>query len=221
MVDRKIDAVIFDLDGTLLDTIDDLADSCNMALRENGLKEHSRDEIQSFVGNGIGVLMEKAVPGGKENPLFANVLLSMKKAYSMHWRNKTRPYDGVMDLLDSLKKGNVKVGIVSNKPDRQVKELAELFFSGYMDIGCALGEMESLGIKRKPAPDSVLRVLEILKTKKENAIYVGDSDVDILTARNAGMDCLSVCWGFKTKDFLMEHGARVLVDHPMDILKLI
>ena len=217
---KKIEALIFDLDGTLLDTIDDLADSCNMALEENGLHPFTRDEIQSFVGNGLGVLVEKVVPGGKNNPLYENVLLSMRRIYASNWHNKTKPYGGIKELLESLRRIGVKIGIVSNKPDAQVKELAELFFSGLIEPCNAVGEKESEGIKRKPAPDSVFHVLEKMGVKKENALYAGDSDVDILTAKNAGMDCISVCWGFRTKDFLIENGAGLMVEKPSDILNL-
>ncbi|MBQ1661311.1 MAG: HAD hydrolase-like protein, partial [Treponema sp.] len=127
---KNIEAIVFDLDGTLLDTIDDLAYCCNAALMENGLPTRTRDEVLSFVGNGLGVLIDKAVPGGRGNPLYEKVLYSMRKIYSENWHNRTKPYDGIQNLLEALSRRSVKVGIVSNKPDAQVKELAELFFSG-------------------------------------------------------------------------------------------
>lgn len=218
MENKKIKAIVFDLDGTLLDTLDDLADSCNLALKENGLPEHTRDEIRNFLGNGMGVLIEKAVPDGRKNPLYESVGASMKKFYKQNWLNKTKPYRGIENLLAELKRLDIKIGIVSNKPDAPVKDLAKMFFSDHMDIENAVGEKESQGIKRKPAPDSVLHVLKRLGVEKENAIYVGDSDVDIRTAENAGMDCISVCWGFRSKDFLMENGAKILIENPEEIL---
>lgn len=218
---KNIEAIVFDLDGTLLDTIDDLAYCCNAALMENGFATRTRDEVLSFVGNGLGVLIDKAVPGGRGNPLYEKVLSSMRRIYSENWHNRTKPYDGIQNLLEALSRRSVKIGIVSNKPDAQVKELAQLFFSGTVDVEFCVGEREADGIKRKPAPDSLLHVLEKMGVEKNHALYVGDSDVDIMTARNAEMDCVSVCWGFRTRDFLIESGATVLVESPMEILNLI
>lgn len=214
-------AVIFDLDGTLLDTLEDLADSCNKALSDNGLETYSLDQIKSFVGNGLGVLIEKTVPDGKNNPLYEKVLKDMQEIYSKNWRNKTKTYCGIENLLSELRSRKMKLGIVSNKPDPRVKDIAGIYFQGFVSPDCAVGEMENLGIKRKPAPDSVFHVLDVLGVKKEDSIYVGDSDVDIMTAENAGMDCISVTWGFRTRDFLIEHGGHLLVDSPQEILDLL
>ena len=217
---KGLEAIIFDLDGTLLDTIDDLADSCNMALKKNRVPERTRDEIQAFVGNGLGMLIERAIPDGRKNTLYGKILSDMRDIYSRNWHNRTRPYDGIMDMLKGLSEHNVQIGIVSNKPDAQVKELAGLFFDGLVDVRHAVGEKESEGIKRKPAPDSVLHVLDLMCVDRSKAVYAGDSDVDVMTARNAGMECISVCWGFRTRDFLVSNGAKILVEKPDEILEL-
>ena len=218
---NDIRAVVFDLDGTLLDTLADLADSCNATLREFNFPERSLDEVRNFVGNGIRRLMERAVPGGESNADFERTIIRMKEIYSENSLNKTKPYPGIMEMLDGLKKRDVKIGIVSNKPDPEVKHLASVFFADYILPCAAVGEKESEGVRRKPAPDSVFAVLKNLSVEKENAFYAGDSDVDIATAKNAGMPCVSVCWGFRSRVFLMEHGAKVLVSTPNEILDLI
>lgn len=217
----KVDAVIFDLDGTLLDTLEDIADSCNESLSELGMPSRGIDEVRSFVGNGLGVLMERAVPGGKTNPLFREALSLMHRNYARNSRNKTRPYDGVLDLISALNERGIKTGIVSNKPDAQVKELAGIYFKGLINPEDAAGENEAAGIKRKPAPDSVLAVMRSLGVSADRCVYVGDSDVDIQTARNSGLPCISVCWGFRTREFLEEHGATVLVSKPEDIMDIL
>ncbi len=213
-------AVIFDLDGTLLDTLDDLVDSCNKTLTELNMPQRSKQEIQGFVGNGLGVLMELAIPNGKENPFYKEALSLMRKNYAENSNNKTKPYSGIMNLLQKLNQNGIKTGIVSNKPDAQVKELTALYFNNFIEQNAATGENEACGIKRKPAPDSVFKVMENLGTTKEETVYVGDSEVDIETAKNAGLKCISVCWGFKTEAFLKGNGASVLVHTPEEILKI-
>ena len=221
MNNQKIDTVIFDLDGTLLDTLQDLCDSCNKTMQSLGFPQHSLDQVRSFVGNGLGVLIEKAIPQGKANPLFNKALETMRTNYSQNWHNKTAPYQGIAGLLTELKKRGYKCGIVSNKPDEQVKQLNELFFSETISTNCAIGEKESLGIRRKPYPDSVIQVLKNLGSTKSQAVYVGDSDVDLKTASNSGLPCISVTWGFRSRDFLLEHGAQKLIDTPQELLNLI
>ncbi len=216
----KFKAVIFDLDGTLLNTLDDLADSCNQVLEKNGFPTHTIDEVRMFVGNGLGVLIEKALPSGKENPQYQKVLQEMRETYANNWQNKTRAYDGVLDLINELSSCGVKMGIVSNKPDAQVKELASLYFKG-IPASCAIGEKESEGIKRKPSPDSVFAVLKKLGVEKHEALYVGDSDVDIKTANNAGLFCVSVLWGFRSEDFLKANGAKCFIKTPSELLEIV
>ncbi|MBQ0167988.1 MAG: HAD family hydrolase [Treponema sp.] len=208
----KYSAVIFDLDGTLLDTLEDLAESCNFAMKSCGFKEHSIEAVRSFVGNGYSRLIELAVPDGKNNPLYQQALKAGKDYYSKNWQNRTKPYEGILSLVSELNAAGIKTGIVSNKPDAEVKKLAALYFPKQITEETAIGEKEAEGIRRKPFPDSVNRVLEILRVKKENALYVGDSEVDIETARNASIDCLSVSWGFREKSYLIEKGAVHIAD---------
>lgn len=213
----KYEAVIFDLDGTLLNTLEDLTDAVNAALRKNSMRDHTLEEIRGFVGNGIGKLMERAIPGGRENPVFEKAFEDFKMYYGKHCRDKTVPYPGVMDMLCNLKEKKIKMAIVSNKADFAVKELREVYFSGLIEI--AAGEKE--GIRRKPAPDMVHYVLQEMDCPVEKAIYVGDSDVDIMTAENSGMECISVSWGFREKGFLLKHGARKVIDTPNEIIKIL
>lgn len=212
-------AVIFDLDGTLLDTLEDLTDSCNQALAQFGCPPHTVDEVRQFVGNGLGVMMEKALPGGKANPVYEKALDSMKKIYAGNYRNKTKAYPGVLDLIERLKARGIKMAIVSNKPDEQVKELAALYFSS-IPQEAAIGENEAAGVRRKPAPDSVYTALKALGEDMSAAVYIGDSDVDMATARNAGLPCISVSWGFRTREFLTAQGADPIVDTAEEVLSL-
>ena len=213
----KYDAIIFDLDGTLLDTWRDLRVSVYYALTLHGYPERTLEEIRTFVGNGVRNLMTKALPGGVENPKFEQIFSDFKAHYAVHFRDLTCPYDGIMGLTDELSRRGVRMAIVSNKSDAEVKKLNELFFGGKFDS--AIGERP--GVARKPAPDSVLATLETLGIAKERAVYVGDSEVDIRTARNANLDCIAVTWGFRTREELIEAGATVLIDKPLDILDLL
>lgn len=206
--------VIFDLDGTLLDTLDDLANAVNHALQSFGLKTRTKEEVRSFVGNGVVNLMQRAV--GEEYLQQSNILAAFREYYKAHCEDKTKPYDGVMKLLTELKKRGIKTAVVSNKMDSAVKALTKTYFDGL--IGDAVGENEAAGIRKKPAPDSLIAVMEKLGVDKQSTVYVGDSEVDIQTADNAGVDCISVTWGFKDEPFLIENGGKIFVDDPMDIL---
>lgn len=210
---QKYDTVIFDLDGTLLDTLEDLCDSTNFALAEFGYPKRSLQEVRSFVGNGIGVLIEKALPQGKADPLYGQVLETFKAHYTLNCNNKTHAYEGINELLERLNEAGYKIAVVSNKVDSAVKELCEQYFKDTIKI--AIGETEK--IKRKPGPDEVYAAITALETSKESSVYVGDSEVDILTARNAGIDCISVSWGFRDRTVLSEAGAQVILDTPMDV----
>ena len=218
-MNQKYKAVIFDLDGTLLDTLEDLTDSCNQALTGLGYPAHTIAEVRQFVGNGLGVMIEKALPGGRGNPDYDKALDRMREIYSANYQNKTKAYDGVLDLIERLKERGVKMAIVSNKPDAQVKELAALYFKS-IPQEAAIGENEAAGVRRKPYPDSVYTALKALGANKEDAVYIGDSDVDMATARNSGLPCISVSWGFKTREFLQEKGASPIVDRPDEVLGL-
>ena len=207
---------IFDLDGTLLDTIGDLAASVNYALRTNGMPEHSTDDVRRFVGNGVRLLMERAVPDGAANPLFDGAFADFRQHYMVHSLDTTRPYDGIPETLAELKSRGCRLAVVSNKFMSATQELIRHFFPDTIEV--AIGEHEAEGIRKKPAPDTVFAALKQLGVGKEDAVYVGDSDVDILTARNSGLPCISVLWGFRDRDFLIQHGAKTLISAPHELL---
>lgn len=208
-------AVIFDLDGTLLNTLDDLADSTNYALSKFGYPTRTIEEVRQFVGNGVAKLIERAIPEGKNNPNFEKCLAIFKENYAQNMYNKTAPYNGIIEMLSNLKSKGIKIAVVSNKFDLAVKELCKKYFEGFIDF--AAGENEAQGIKKKPAPDTVLSVLNEFNFAPEDAVYVGDSDVDIMTAKNSKMPCISVTWGFRDKKFLLENGATILINAPSEI----
>ena len=212
---ENIEAVIFDLDGTLLNTLYDLTDAVNWALEKYGQPTRSLEEVRAFVGNGLRNLMLQAVPNGAENPVFEDLFEFFREYYKSHCNVKTAPYEGILELLKEIKGRGVKMAIVSNKIDAGVKELNEIHFKEYIDV--AIGERE--GISRKPAPDSVNEALRLLEVDKEHAVYVGDSDVDIQTAKNAEIRCISVSWGFRDEAFLMESGAGIMIDRPLELLE--
>lgn len=205
---------IFDLDGTLLNTLDDLAISCNDALALHGMPERSVDEVRRFVGNGVKKLMERAVPEGIDNSSFDEVYQDFKRHYLVHCLDHTSPYPGIMDLLQNLHEHEKKMAVVSNKYYNATHELCNHFFGKYIHV--AIGQRES--IRMKPAPDTVLEALSQLGVGAENAVYIGDSNVDIETARNCGIPCLSVLWGFRNKDFLLAHGATTLITSPKELM---
>lgn len=209
--------VIFDLDGTLLDTLQDLADSTNYALTLHKLPARSLEEIRRFVGNGVGLLIHRAVPEGTPEELEAQCLADFRAHYLLNMEHRTAPYAGVLDLLDGLRLAGVKLAVVSNKFDGAVKGLCQTYFGDRVKV--AIGE--SQGIARKPAPDTVFRALKELQSDVGEAVYVGDSEVDIQTAHNAGLPCLSVSWGFRDPAFLTEHGAQQIISAPADLLKLL
>lgn len=210
---------IFDLDGTLLDTLGDLTASVNYALRQSHLPEHSQDAVRHMVGNGVRLLMERAIPGGVTHPLFNKNFDTFRQHYMEHSLDTTCPYDGIPELLAQLKLRGCPTAVVSNKFDAATKSLCRHFFADTIDI--AVGEHEAEGIRKKPAPDTVLEALRCLGTPQNaEAVYVGDSDVDLATARNSHLPCISVLWGFRDRDFLIRHGATTLIEHPMDLLSV-
>lgn len=214
---KKYETIIFDLDGTLLDTLEDLTNSVNYALENEGLPARSIEEIRSFVGNGARRLMELVIPDGEKNPQFSKILAEFKKHYALYCNEKTAPYPHIMELLSELKRRGYRMAIVSNKFYGAVQELRKLYFEEYIEV--AVGEKE--GIRKKPAPDTVFHALQELGSCKEKAVYIGDSEVDIATAKNAGMDCISVAWGFRTREEQAIAGGKVFADTPLDILKLV
>ena len=209
------DTYIFDLDGTLLDTLQDLATSVNYALRQHHMPEHSIDDVRRFVGNGVRRLMERAVPEGAANPTFEAAFATFREYYMEHSLDTTRPYDGIPELIHELKERGCRMAVVSNKMMAATQELVHHFFP---EIEVAIGEHEAAGIRKKPAPDTVFAAMKQLG--QGSAVYVGDSDVDLATARNSGLPCISVLWGFRDREFLLVHGATTFVERPMDILDI-
>jgi phosphoglycolate phosphatase len=207
------DTYIFDLDGTLLDTLQDLATSVNYALRQHHMPEHSIDDVRRFVGNGVRRLMELAVPEGTADPAFEAAFATFREYYMEHSLDTTRPYDGIPELIHELKQRGCRMAVVSNKMMAATQELVHHFFP---EIEVAIGEHEAEGIRKKPAPDTVFAAMKQLG--QGSAVYVGDSDVDLATARNSGLPCISVLWGFRDREFLLAHGATTFVEKPCEIL---
>ena len=208
---------IFDLDGTLLDTLGDLAAAVNYAMRTHGMPEHSIDDVRRFVGNGVRKLMERAIPDGETNPQFEATFATFRQYYMQHSLDTTRPYEGIPETLAALKAKGCRLAVVSNKMMAATQELCRHFFPDTIEV--AIGENEAAGIRKKPAPDTVITSLRQLGVEKQNAVYVGDSDVDIQTAANAGLPCISVLWGFRDKDFLIENGAKTFISAPSELLQ--
>ena len=207
------EVILFDLDGTLLDTLDDLHVSVNAAL---SYPPRTREEVRAFVGNGIAKLIERAI--GSKTPDFDEVLQAFKTHYFENCMVKTKPYAGIIELLRTLQAQGIKAAVVSNKADAAVQTLSKAYFG---DLLCmSVGEDEGRGIRKKPAPDTLLQVLQTLGVAKEKTVYVGDSEVDIQTAQNAGIPCISVTWGFKDKDFLVENGGQIFADSTEELLSL-
>lgn len=229
---KKKTAIIWDLDGTLMDTLVDLKNAVNYALRTNGMEERTLNEVRQFVGNGVRRLIELAVPEsmerGQQNPvLFEKVFTDFKDYYVQHCQDNTGLYEGISQALKALKQKGIRMAVVSNKLQRGVTELVNsevhtvgkseaLRLADYMDV--SIGERPE--VARKPAPDMVLKALEELGVEKDEAVYIGDSEVDVITARNSGLPCISVLWGFRDEDLLKEYGAETFVKHPMDIVSM-
>lgn len=209
--------VIFDLDGTILDTLEDLKESTNSALKANGYPVRSLDEVRSFVGNGIGKLIERAVPNKTSQEDAKKTLEDFKVHYAKHCADNTKPYKGIPELLMRLKRSGVKIAVVSNKADFAVVQLCKQYFPDMFDV--AVGEREN--IRRKPCPDSVFEVQRLLNVDADESVYIGDSDVDIETAQRAKMDGIFVSWGFRGREFLIEHGARRIVNDVGELEKML
>lgn len=210
-------AVIFDLDGTLLNSIGDLATAVNFALEKNGLSALPLETVKGYVGNGAGLLIERSSKMKRGSPEFKKCYEDFLSYYKEHMAVLTKPYEGICEVLSRLKSREIKTGILSNKPDMAVKPLSEHYFKNLIDF--ALGEKE--GSPGKPDPAGVFEVMKELKSGKADTLYVGDSEVDILTGRNAGLKTLSCLWGFKTREFLIEKGAETLIEKPSEILEFL
>ncbi len=208
---------IFDLDGTILDTLEDLADAMNYALGEHGYPGRTIEEVRRFVGNGIRKLIERAVPAGLAKEEIDRVHETFSAYYQQHCADKTRPYEGVPPLLERLRAAGCLMAVVSNKADAAVQPLCRRYYNGLFDY--AVGERT--GIRRKPDPDSVQEVLRRLQVEAADAVYIGDSEVDIQTAKNAGLDSIIVTWGFRDRDYLESQGGRRFVDRPEEIEQII
>ncbi len=201
----------------MIDTLEDLTDSVNYALELHNFHKRRIEEIRRFVGNGVGRLIELSVPNGRNNPFYEKCLDEFRAHYSKNMQNKTAPYKGIPELLKQLKKDNYKLAVVSNKFDKAVKGLVKEFFGEYIQV--AIGESEY--ISRKPAPDILLKALEELETFPDKAVFVGDSEVDVKTAKNSGIKCVGVTWGFRDREILEGEGADYIINEPIELMKII
>lgn len=206
--------LIFDLDGTLLNTIKDLHIALNVALKTHGFPEKTEQETKTLLGNGIDILVAGAIPNGKKHPKFTETYATFKDYYSKHLNDYTAPYGGIIPLLTELKARHIKMGIVSNKFDEGVKALARQYFNGLIEH--AQGTSDT--VQKKPAPDAVFALIKKLNAENEQNIYIGDSDVDIATAKNANIPCISVSWGFRSRKFLEPINAEKIIDSPQELL---
>lgn len=213
----KYKLIIFDMDGTILNTLEDLADSLNYSLKVCGYPERTLTEVRSFVGNGIKKLIERSMPMDASGEDLENVYSTFMEYYALHSADKTRPYEGITRLLTELLLMGYKTAVVSNKADSAVKQLSQRYFPGLFELSIG----ERVGVDRKPSPDSVNEVMKQLDVQPEQTVYIGDSDVDIATARNAGIDSIIVEWGFRDRDFLIEKGAKVTVSTITDLMNLL
>lgn len=211
----KYELIVFDMDGTILDTLEDLKNSMNHTLRLHNMPERTLDEIRSFVGNGIRRLIELAVVTGTSDDMIEAIHKDFMEHYEVHCADFTRPYDGINDLIKDLKKRGYKTAVVSNKADAAVQDLCIQYFPGLFDL--AIGERPE--IAKKPAPDMVNLALEQLQISRDKAVYIGDSDVDVATARNSKLNMIAVDWGFRSHEFLVKQGAKTIVSKPEEILK--
>lgn len=209
--------VIFDMDGTILDTLLDLTNAVNYALDKAHLPLRSIDEVRNFVGNGIVNLMKRAIGKELSKDEFDIIFKDFCDFYEVHCDDNTKPYDGIIDLLKKLRANNIKTAVVSNKAHFGVKKLVDIHFNGLFDEYQGATDK----IKIKPNPDSVNAIIDKFKINKENVVYVGDSEVDIMTAKNAGINCISVTWGFKSEEFLIKNNAQKIVHDSKELEKLL
>lgn len=213
----RYNTVIFDLDGTLLNTLDDLSDSINAILQSHNFPLRTTNEVKQFLGNGVGPLMRLAAPSSCTDEEVSIYLTEFKKHYEKNMDNKTRPFDGIMEVLIDLHRFNYKMAIVSNKFDDGVKSLVKTYFCNLFPV--AIGESPT--VRKKPAPDSVLTAIKELGADISGTIYVGDSEVDVITAKNAGIPCIGVTWGFRSREVLRKAGADFLIDTPREIFTIL
>ena len=210
-------AVIFDLDGTLLDTLGDLHAAVNHALRAFGFPERSLDEVRRFIGNGVVKLMQRATPEGTDKETDEKCLEAFREYYLIHMRDMTAPYEGVIPLIESLRSKGIKTAVVSNKLHQAVYELCLDYFPGLID--------EAIGVsvekERKPSPVNVYKAMEKLGVTADECIYIGDSEVDVQTSHNAGVKCIGVTWGYRDSEELNKAGAEIICDSCSEIMDII
>jgi len=200
--------ILFDMDGTLMNTLEDMADSVNAILRQLGHAERSLDEVRAFVGNGAEMLVRRAMPDGSSEAEIARALALYQAHYEAHCREKTRAYDGILPLLEELHRAGKQIAVVSNKPEGALRTLCDEYFAGLVKV--VSGDMP--GRRRKPWPDMVDAALEKMSADRKDAVYVGDSEVDVQTGKNAGLPVIGVSWGFRGREKLIEAGAETIVD---------
>lgn len=213
----KYEAVIFDLDGTLTDTLADLRSSVNFALSQFGFSERTTEEIRSFVGNGVRRLIYLSVPDNTPDETSEECLSVFKEHYKANSLIETKPYDGITEMLTELKSRGVKTAVVTNKMHSAAVGIVEHFFGNLIDT--TVGQID--GVSQKPKPDGIYKALEMLGTEKEKSVYVGDSEVDCITAKNAGIPCVGVTWGFRDREVLTENGAEYIADSVRELTELL
>lgn len=213
----RYQTAIFDMDGTILETLEDMCASVNVTMDHVGYPRRTMDEVRRFVGNGAAKLIERCMPAGAEDPRYPAALEFYRAYYDAHAQIKTGPYPGIPELLNQLSREGVRLAVVSNKPDEAVRALTERYFPGVFPV--AIGNRD--GWATKPAPDSVYEAMRLLGTRRESTVYVGDSDVDVDTARNAGLDSIIVTWGFRDEDFLRAHGAQHLAHNADELYEML
>ena len=213
----KYETILFDMDGTILNTLEDLKDAVNYVMRQNNEPEHSLEEIRSFVGNGMKKLMIRSIPGGEENPTFEKQFKEYQDYYPPHSKIKTKPYDGILEFMKECKARGVKLAVVSNKQQPAVTELAEYYFENLFDAAIGDGE----GRKVKPAPDAPFEAMKRIGANPKTTLYVGDSDVDAQTAENANLDCVLVTWGFRERELLKQQKHIAIIDSVNELYQFI
>ncbi len=214
---RKYDTVLFDLDGTLIDSLGDMTDSVNYVMEKFSYPTHTEDEVRSYIGDGIRRLIERALPAGTAQDIVEKALKEYRSYYNGHCMVRTRPYEGIQELLAQLKAEGIRTAVVSNKNDEAASQICAHYFPGTVDV--VIGQRD--GVPKKPDPAMVRAALEQLGTGDGRAVYVGDSEVDILTAQNSRMDCITCLWGFRDPEFLVKNGAKAVVSSAAELLEML
>lgn len=213
----KYDTILFDLDGTLLNTLDDLTDSINAVMGQEGYQQRAKEEVREFIGDGAKTLMERSLPPGTSEKEIQRCLTLFREGYLKNMRNQTKPYEGLPEVLKRIREQGIKIGVVSNKPDEETKEICRHYFKA--DVGVAIGDHATRN--RKPAPDNVFEALKQLGSCKDKTLFIGDSNVDVITAKNAGLACVGVTWGYRSRETLLEAGADYIIDEPEALIPFI